>query len=98
MSGIGVSGYPGSTAGPWPGVAGRARPAAGSADQPPSAAVIAARQRLAKADALVDADKAAHSPSCVACDEKLVASAEIALGQASAAAASGPGSLLDVSV
>lgn len=49
-----------------------------------SPAVLQARQALAKAAAAVDADKAAHSPGCVAVDEKQVARAEIQLSQVSA--------------
>ena len=47
-------------------------------------AVLQAKQALAKANAAVDADKAAHSPCCVAIDQKQVARAEVRLSQVSA--------------
>ncbi len=59
--------------------------------------IVAAQQALAAANSQVDLDKRNHSPGCVACDQKLVDKASIALAQAKAAVSS-TGSLLDVSL
>ena len=52
-------------------------------------AVLLARQALAKAkaNATVDADRRAHSPGCVACDQKLVDKAAAQLSAAQSAQA-----------
>ena len=55
-----------------------------------TAAIVQARQALAKASATVDADRAAHSPGCVACDQKLVDRAQLQLSGARAVAQSTP--------
>ena len=74
-------------------VSGLVRPSAGSGSvaAPQTTAVIQAQQLLAKASSMVDADKAAHSPGCVACDQKLVNQAQNALSQAVAAASNAGG-------
>lgn len=61
------------------------------------AQIVAAQRALAAANSQVDLDKRNHSPGCVACDQKLVDKASIALAQAKAAVSS-TGSLLDVSL
>ena len=60
-----------------------ALPRAQAADSP---AAINARQALAKAQGRVDADRAAHSPDCVAFDQKGVDAASAAVAQAEDAA------------
>lgn len=47
-----------------------------------SQAVASAKQVLAKAQGRVDTDQAAHSPSCVAFDQKGVDAASVAVAQA----------------
>ena len=51
-----------------------------------SPAVIQAKQSLARAISEVDADRQAHSPGCVACDQKLAdkAAADLAAAQSAA--------------
>ena len=66
-----------------------------------SPAAIAARQQLAAAQARVDADQRAHSPGCVAIDQKGVDRAQAALSQATssqAGAAASRGSALSITV
>ncbi len=56
---------------------------------PDTAAMQAARQGLANATAAVDQDHRNHSPSCAACDQKLVDKADVQMAQALAAAKGG---------
>ena len=51
-----------------------------------TAAMLAARQSLAKASAMVAQDRLNHSPSCVACDQKLVDKAQDQLARATTTA------------
>ena len=60
-----------------------ASPRTAAADSP---AATSARQALAKAQGRVDADRAAHSPDCVAFDQKGVAAAAAAVAQAESTA------------
>ncbi len=60
----------------------------GQAGKGDAEAIADARQALAKANAQVDADRAAHSPSCVACDQKLVDLAQQQVAAANAQAQS----------
>lgn len=48
-------------------------------------AMLAARQALAKANAMVAEDRRNRSPGCVACDQKLVDKAQTQLAQATSA-------------
>jgi hypothetical protein len=75
---------------------GQPRGGDGSTTRVNQAAIADAKQALAKANAAVDADRANHSPSCVACDQKLVDQAQAQLAQISAAARSA--GLLDITV
>ena len=63
-------------------------PAGASANSPD---VVRAKQALAQAQARVDADHRAHSPDCVACDQKGVdkAASELASVRSSAAPSGG---------
>lgn len=56
--------------------------AAPKAPVPDSQALPGAKQALAKAQARVDADRSAHSPNCVAFDQKGVEAASAAVAQA----------------
>ena len=60
-----------------------AAPRTQAADTP---AAASARQALAKAQGRVDADRAAHSPDCVAFDQKGVDAASAAVAQAESTA------------
>ncbi|MET3483139.1 hypothetical protein [Methylobacterium sp. 1973] len=67
------------------------------------AKVAVAQQELANANGIVDQDRRNHSPSCVACDQKLVDKAQAQLAQAKASdngqtsqAPLPPGSLVDL--
>ena len=60
-----------------------------------SGAIALAKVALARANATVDADKRAHSPDCVACDQKLAdrASADLQATRSSRQAANSGGGL-----
>lgn len=67
------------------------------------ALIAAAQQALTKANGVVDQDRRNHSPSCVACDQKLVDKAQIQLSEARATASNespqtlpSPGSIVDL--
>jgi hypothetical protein len=67
------------------------------------AKIAAAQLALASANSIVDQDKRNHSPSCVACDQKLVDKAQAQLAQAKAPSNDqtsrellAPGSLVDL--
>ncbi|MCJ2137185.1 hypothetical protein MKK69_24605 [Methylobacterium sp. J-026] len=67
------------------------------------AGVATAQQALADANSVVDQDKRNHSPSCVACDQKLVDKAQAQLAHAKASASDdnvqtppAPGTTVDI--
>lgn len=61
-------------------------------------AVIEAQRALAAATARVEADKRAHSPDCVACDQKLVDKAQQQVAALKASRAPTVGDTLDITL